>query len=206
MGGSTTLATRLRAAFEITFSYVLLPIVSIYALLLALATLNAVLAVLGSVCVFLSMYIGLRKVEYGSQILSAIKIEEAPLRITRLLSETTNRGVLINQFIIRTLAEKSGISQTDLYHTLPISLEMCPTKEMVRQYVKKLEKEGIIKNMAPQVGEAKKKVYVLTKKGKWCVQAIRKYYPTYYVSFLIRDILRTRFQKKLPLFNSVTDG
>lgn len=149
----------------------------------------------------ITIYVGLRKVQYDSKILNTIRINEAPIHITRLLSETTNRGVLINQWIIKTLAEKRGISQTDLYHELPISAELCPTKEMVRQYVKKLEKEGIVEDIAPRLGEGKKKVYVLTKRGKWCMQAIKKYYPTYYVSFLVRDILKTRLKKKLPPFN-----
>lgn len=199
------MAERLRAAFELILFYVILPIFSIYAILQAIITSNIILAVFGSVYMALSIYVVLRKVQYDSKILNTIKIDEAPFHLTRLFSETTNRGVLINQLIIKTLAEKSGISQTDLYHELPISAEMCPTKEMVRRYINKLEKEGFIRNIAPQLGEAKKKVYVLTKKGEWSVHAIKKYYPAYYVSFLIRDILRTRFRKKLPSFNSITE-
>ena len=198
------MAKRLGAASELIIFYVILPIFSTYALWLAIVTSSIILAVFGSIYMALSIYMVLRKVQYDSKILNTIKIDEAPIHITRLLSETTNRGVLINQLIVKTLAEKSGISQTGLYHELPISAEMCPTKEMVRHYINKLEKEKIIRNMASEIGEAKKKVYILTNKGQWCVQVIEKYYPTYYVSFLVRDILRTRFRKKLQHFDSIT--
>ena len=205
MEGERTLAKRLVAASELILFYVILPIFSVYALFQAIITTNVILAVFGYVYIVLSIYVALRKVQYDSKILNTIRIDEAPIHITRLLSETTTRGVLINQLIIKTLAEKSRISQTDLYNELPISAEMCPTKEMVRRYINRLEKEKIIRNIAQEIGEAKKKVYILTKKGEWCVQAIKKYYPTYYVSFLIRDILRTRFRKKLPHFDSITE-
>jgi hypothetical protein len=147
----------------------------------------------------------LRTVEYSSKILNTIKIEEAQPHLTQLLSETTNRGVLINQLIIKTIYENHGISQTDLYRELPIPEELRPTKERVRQYAVVLEAEKLIKDMAPEVGEGKKRVYVLTKRGEWCVSAINQYYPTYFISYLVRGILRTRLRNKLPAFDSITD-
>jgi len=183
---------------------VMVPIMGIYFFVLMIITQNIYFAVVIIMYVCLSVFIGLRKVDYGSKILNTIRIEEAPINITRLLSETTNRGVLINQLIIKTLAEKRGISQTDLYRELPIPAETCPTKERVRQYAVKLENEKIIRNIASEAAEGKKRVYVLTKRGEWCLLAIRKYYPTYYGSFLVRDVLRTRLRKKLPSFDSIT--
>jgi len=185
--------------------YVVVPIIGIYYLALAINTQSIVFAIATVMYACLFTFLGSRKVDYGSKILNTIRIEEAPIHITELLSETTSRGVLINQLIIKTLAGKRGISQTDLHRELPIPPETSLTKERVRQYALGLESEGIIRDISSEVGEGKKRVYVLTKRGEWCLSAIRKYYPTYYVSFLIRDVLRTRLRNKLPPFDSVNE-
>ena len=196
---------KLVATAELLLYYVLLPIFCIYSLWLAIITSNILPIFFGAVFLSLSIVVVLRKVPYDSKILNTIKIEEAPIYLTRLLSETTNRGILINQLIIKTLYDKTGLSQTDLYHELPVQAQLCPTKEMVRLYIKKLEEAEIIKDIAREYGEAKKKIYVLTKKGEWCFEAIKKYYPTYYVSYLIRDLLKTRLRRKLHPFENINN-
>ena len=199
------MSARLNAIAELLVFYVTVPVITVFLFVIMVNTQNIAVVVMAVTYVCLFAFIGLRKVDYGSKILNAVIIEEAPIQITRLLSETTSRGVLINQLIIRTLAEKRGISQTDLYRELPIAAELCPTKEMVRQYAKKLENEKIIRDIASEIGEGKKRVYVLTKRGEWCMLAIKKYYPRYYVSFLVRDLLKTRLRNKLPPFDSVKE-
>jgi len=197
---------RLNAIAELILFYLILPIVGIFSFVLALSSESIArigYAITTVMYASFSVVIWLKKVDYGSKILNTIKIDEAPIQITRLLSETTNRGVLINQLIIKTLAEKRGISQTDLHRELPISADMAPSKERVRQYTLILEKEGIVKDIASELGEGKKRVYLLTNRGQWCLKAINKYYPTYYVTFLIRSILKTRLRSKLPPFDSV---
>lgn len=197
---------RLQAILHLILFYILIPILTIYILWQAYIQLNVVFGAIALLYVAISIYLALYEVPYYSKTLNVIRIEEAPIHVTRLLSETTNRGILINQLIIKTLMNKpSGISQTDLYHELPIPADLCPTKEMVRQYIKRLEREGIIRDIAHEVGEAKRRLYILTKRGRWCAKGIRKYYPKYYLSYLLRNILRTRFRKKLPQFYSVPE-
>lgn len=181
----------------------MLPILTFYFLYFALITGSLPMIVMSVVYVGFSVYLWLRKIEYSGTVLNTIKIEEAPLKITRLLSETNNRGLLINQLIIKTIAENKGISQTKLYRLLPIPEETRPTKENIRQYVLALESEGIIKDVSSEVGEAKKRVYVLTKRGEWCIDAIKRYFPTYYVLYMVRVIFKTRIHGKLCDFNLV---
>jgi hypothetical protein len=184
----------------------MLPLLTVYLLYFALTVGNLPMIVVSVAYVGLSIYIWLRKIEYSGTVLNTIKIEEAPLKITRLLSETNNRGLLINQLIIKTIAENKGISQTKLYRLLPIPEESRPTKENIRQYVLVLESEGIIKDVSSEVGEAKKRVYVLTKRGEWCINAIRRYFPTYYVLYMVRVIFKTRIHGKLRDFNLVENA
>lgn len=179
--------------------------ITVFLFVVAISSQNIPIAALTVMYVFLAVFMGFRKVDYGSTSLNTIRIEEAPLKITQLLSETTNKGVLINQLIIKTVASRRMISQTDLYGELPIPNNMCPTKEMVRQYILGLEKEMIIRDVASEIGEGKKRAYVLTKHGEWCVSAIEKYYPEYYVSFLVKNVLKTRLRYKLPSYDSVKE-
>jgi len=197
--------SRPKALVALILFYIVVPIIGIYYLALSVSTQSTVFAIATVVYFCLFAFLASRKVDYGSKILNAIKIEEAPIHVTELLSETTSRGVLINQLIIKTLAGKHGISQTDLHRDLEIPPEISITKERVRQYALGLKGEGIIHDISPEMGEGKKRAYVLTKRGEWCLLAIRKYYPTYYVSYLIRDILRTRLRNKLPPFDSIKE-
>ena len=121
--------------------------------------------------------------------LESIYIEEAPPFINKLLSETTNRGVLINQLIIKTIANKPMISQTKLYEEIKqiIGPRNCPVKEMIRRYLKKLEKAKIIKDISHETAQAREKAYVLTERGKWCLDAIKRYYPEYFPLFISLD-------------------
>jgi hypothetical protein len=200
------LTEKLRAASYVVLFYIVVPTFGAYALWQGFNTSSIPIAIFGVIYVVLSIYMAQAKTNYDSKTLNTIRIEEAPLDVTRLLSETTNRGVLINQLIIETLSRnRRGMSQTDLIDELPISSSLRPTREMVRIYVTKLEKKNIIKDVGPQFSEAKRKIYVLTKKGEWCVEAIKKYYPKYYVSFLIRNLLRTRLRKRLPQFESIKE-
>lgn len=197
--------SKLRALVEIICFYVTVPIIGILAFISAESTQNIAMTISAIAYASLSLFLWFRKVEYDSKTLNAIKIKEAPIQITQLLSETTNKGVLINQFILKTIAENNGISQKGVYTELPIPEAMCPTEEMVRIYTVKLRDHGLVQDMAGAVGEGKKRVYVLTKRGEWCIEAIKKYYPRYYIKFLIRVILRTHLRKKLPSFISIKE-
>ena len=185
--------------------YVLLPEVTFLFLIFAIFTKDILWISVAILYVIVLFYIITFKVHYDAERLEGIYIEEAPHSINRLLSETTNQGVLINQLIIETIARKRMISQTELYEELRqlIGPRLCPVKEMVRRYMKKLEDEKIIKDVSHEVVQARKKAYVLSKRGKWCFDAIKKYYPNYLFIYLIRCMVRTRFRKKLPLFESV---
>ena len=149
---------RLIALFSIILFYVTVPIVGILLAILAVGAGSLLLAIPAVMYVSLSLFIWFRKVEYDSKTLNAVRFDEAPLEITQLLSETTNRGVLINQLIIKTIAEHRGISQADIYRELPISEGMRPTEEMVRLYTVKLREIGLVRDMASTVGEGKKRV------------------------------------------------
>jgi hypothetical protein len=69
-----------------------------------------------------------------------------------------------------------------------------------------LEKENIIHDVAPDISQGKKRAYVLTKHGEWCMSAIKKYYPKYYVSFLVKNVLKTRLRHKLSAYDSVKEN
>jgi hypothetical protein len=183
----------------------LLPMVSFYLLYFAVISGSLPMIVLSAAYVGISVYVWLRKIEYSGTVLSTIKIEEAPLKISRLLSETNNRGLLINQLIIKTIAGKKGLSQTELYRQLPIPEDLRSTKENIRHYLLALESEGIIRDASSEVGEAKKRVYMLTKRGEWCIDAVKRYFPTYYVLYMVRVVFKTRIHGKLRDFNSVED-
>jgi len=185
--------------------YVLFPEVTILLLLFAISTKDLLWIMVAVLYVLVLFFVITFKVHYDAERLESIYIEEAPPFINRLLSETTNRGVLINQLIINTVAKKPMISQQKLYDELRylIGPRNCPVKEMVRKYLKKLEDAKIIKDMSHNIAQTKEKAYVLTKRGKWCFDAIRKYYPNYLFVYLVRCMLRTKFRKKLPLFESI---
>ena len=191
---------------ELIVFYIALPFFSAYAVFLAIITQSLPLAYFAIIYILLTAFIMLRKVRYDSKLLATINIEEAPPNITQLLSETTSRGILVNQLIIKTINETPKISQTDLYKRLPIASALRPTKERIRHFVLGLETARIIRDMASDVSEGKKRVYVLTKRGEWCLPAIKKYYPTYYISFLLRVVLKTHFRQKLPTFESLEDS
>lgn len=198
----------LKAIIYFSFVYVVFPFFISLELLFYLMTAERTVPLVAAVLTLaLWFLVAVQRVKYDSSTLNSIKLEEAPIKITRLLSETTNHGALLNQAIVRVLEKKSHISQKDLYEELKteISAELLPSKEMVRQYIEKLENEGIIKNVASEVAEAKKKAYVLTNRGKWCCLAIKKYYPKYRASFILRNFIRSRFHKNLPQFESVQE-
>lgn len=196
---------RQRATIQLLLFFIVVPLMGFYMIIQAIAMNYFPLFITGIFYFAVSIWVGFRRARYDSEALQSIKLEEAPPHIRQLLSETTNRGILINQLIILALAEKQGISQTDLYKQLPIPSEVCPTKERVRQYAIILEGQRIIADKAQEYGEAKKKVYVLTRRGQWCLEAIKRYYPRYYFSFLTRNILKTRFRKNLPLYDSIVE-
>ena len=196
---------RQRATILLLLFFIVVPLMGFYLIIQAIASNYLPLFIAGIFYFAISIWVGLRRARYDGETLQSIKLEEAPPHIGRLLSETTNRGILINQLIILALAEKQGISQTDLYEQLPIPSEVCPTKERVRQYAIILEEQKIIVDKAPEYGEAKKKIYMLTRRGQWCLKAIKKYYPRYYFSFLIHNILKTRFRKNLPPYDSIVE-
>ena len=191
------------ALMELITVYIVFPIFSAFVIILALVAKNTFLILFGAVYMLFFVWVAIRKVRYDSNFLTTIDIKEAPPYVTQLLSETTSRGVLINQLIIETLNENPQISQTELYKRLPIQPAIRPTKERVRQFALKLQKSSIIRDIAPNVSEGRNCVYVLTERGKWCVSAINQYYPRYYVSFLVRVILKTHFRKELPSFESL---
>lgn len=195
--------SRLNALFSLIFFYVTVPIVGILFTVLTLGAGNTLFAIPAAMYVGLSLLIWLRKVEYDGKTLNTIRIEEAPLEISQLLSETTNRGVLINQLIIAAILERRGISQADIYRELSITEGTRPTEEMVRLYTVKLREKGLVRDMAPAVGEGKKRVYILTERGEWCAEAMKKYFPKYYVFFLVKVFLKTRWRKKLPPFEPI---
>lgn len=200
-----TTLERISAIVYFSLVYIVLPIVTLLAAWIFFISANLLILIAAALAFVVWLLEAPQKVKYDSSTLNSIRIEEAPIGITRLLSETTNRGVLIHQAIIRVLAEKSHISQTELYDELQLqtSSNLLPSKEMVRKYIENLEQEDIIKNVGLEVAERKKKAYVLTKKGNWCNSAIRKYYPTYRVSFILRNLIKSRLRKKLPLFDSI---
>ena len=84
---------RLNAIAKLILFYLILPIVGIFSFYLALNSQSiarigyAITTVMYSA---FSVMIWLKKVNYDSKVLNTIKIEEAPIQITRLLSETTN--------------------------------------------------------------------------------------------------------------------
>ncbi len=193
------------ALTELIIVYVVFPIFSTFVLWLAIITRSTFLLAFAASYFILFAFVAVRKVRYDSHFLASIDIKEAPSNITQLLSETTSRGILINQLIIKTIDQNPRISQTELHKKLPIQPQMCPTKERVRQFAVELQKLEIIRDMASDLSEGKKCVYILTKRGEWCLLAIKQYYPRYYVQFLVRDILKTHFRKNLVSFESLNN-
>ena len=187
--------------------YVLFPEFTILFLILAILVKDILWISIAAVYIAVLFYMITLRVHYDAELLESIYIKEAPPFINRILSETTNRGVLINQLIIRIVAENPRISQTKLYEKIRQSIgpRNCPVKEMVRRYLKKLENANIIKDISHEIAQSKKKAYVLTKRGKWCLNAVKKYYPNYLIVYLVRCMLQTRFRKQLPPFESIVE-
>jgi hypothetical protein len=193
------------AFFRFLILYVLFPEITALLFIFAIFTGNIIWMLIAVFYAIVLAYVLTSKVHYDAERLEGIYIEEeAPPFINKLLSETTNRGVLINQLIIKIVAENPLISQTKLYEKIKQSIgsRNCPVKEMIRRYLRELENADIIKDMSHNTAQSKEKAYVLTKRGKWCLDAIRKYYPNYLIIYLVRCILRTRFRKELPSFES----
>ena|GEM_PF-4511447 len=188
--------------------YVLFPEVTVLFLVFAILVKDILWILIAIIYVIVLFYIITLRVHYDAKRLESIYIEEAPPFINKLLSETTNRGVLINQLIIKTIANKPMISQTKLYEEIKqiIGPRNCPVKEMIRRYLKKLEKAKIIKDISHETAQAREKAYVLTERGKWCLDAIKRYYPEYFPIYLIRCMLQTKFRKKLPPLESLKDN
>ena len=94
--------------------YVLFPEFTILFLILAILVKDILWISIAAVYIAVLFYMITLRVHYDAELLESIYIEEAPPFINRILSETTNRGVLINQLIIRIVAENPRISQTKL--------------------------------------------------------------------------------------------
>ena len=139
--------------------YVLFPEVTVLFLVFAILVKDILWILIAIIYVIVLFYIITLRVHYDAKRLESIYIEEAPPFINKLLSETTNRGVLINQLIIKTIANKPMISQTKLYEEIKqiIGPRNCPVKEMIRQYLKKLEKAKIIKDISHETAQAREK-------------------------------------------------
>lgn len=154
-----TTLERISAIVYFSLVYIVLPIVTLLAAWIFFISANLLILIAAALAFVVWLLEAPQKVKYDSSTLNSIRIEEAPIGITRLLSETTNRGVLIHQAIIRVLAEKSHISQTELYDELQLqtSSNLLPSKEMVRKYIENLEQEDIIKNVGLEVAERKRK-------------------------------------------------
>lgn len=127
-----------------------------------------------------------------SEVLDMVRIPNAPTEIEDLLKVTT-RGTnrLIVAHLIRTLGEKTRLSQTGLVDSVS-KLDLKLSRPAITSYIDRLEKQGIVKSKQEYT-----KAYSLTRQGEWCYKAVKICFPKRYISFLVRHYLGL---KKLPPF------
>lgn len=138
------------------------------------------------------------KVPYSDlDTLDRVVIPQAPKEISNLLKKTT-RGTnhLINVELISVLGKKPLIQSRIVERTQKRRIKLSSTQ--IIDYLSKLVTRSII--------HSKKGVYEreysLTKKGKWCYEAVRECFPKRHFWFIIRHYLGVR---KLPSFPKVIE-
>lgn len=146
--------------------------------------------VLQSLTLFiLSLYLGVSYSDLDTR--DMVVVPNAPRQIAKLLKETT-RGTnrLINVEIISVLGRRPLIQSRVVECVQKKGINLTSTR--IIEYLSKLEKLGIIHSE-----KGYKRTYSLTKKGKWCREAIRECFPRTNLWFIIRYYLGIR---RLPTF------
>ncbi len=116
-----------------------------------------------------------KRKDYGEKI---IELKEAPLNISNLLKDVVKRR------IIRCLSKERK-------YVSAISREINENAPRTRYHLKQLEKGGLVTSFQL----AREVYFTLTKKGKWCVEAINYYYPTTNFQWIL-----SRLNKALGMF------
>ncbi|HKZ45236.1 MAG TPA: helix-turn-helix domain-containing protein [archaeon] len=98
-----------------------------------------------------------RKINYKDRI---IEIKEAPIGINNILRDPIKRGIL-------------KILKKDKKYLSRIAMELGLNPARARFHLKQLENFRLLSSYKL----ARESYYSLTKKGKWCLDAVQKYYP-----------------------------
>lgn len=138
------------------------------------------------------------KVPYADlDILDSVRIPQAPKEISSLLKKTT-RGTnrLINVELISVLGKKPLIQSRIVERTQKRGINLSSTQ--IIGYLSELETKSIIHSKKGTY----EREYSLTKKGKWCYEAVKECFPKRQFWFIIRHYLGVR---KLPPFPKVIE-
>jgi len=129
-----------------------------------------------------------------SKVLDMVEIPNAPRKIETLLKRRTSKTYrLINAQLILILGTKKTLSQSDLAkHLNKRGFDF--SIPGVTRYISELKNEGIFESRKG----AYRIEYSLTKKGKWCYEAVKKCFPKRFFFFVIRHYLKLRKLREFP--------
>jgi hypothetical protein len=139
-----------------------------------------------------------KRVDYTSNMIEELNLNEIPENIRRLIIKTSARGKFVNQAMLKSLSQNDGLSLTQLHERLRRQgIKLTPPAERV--YAEKLEKADLLRIE----GTPKERSLVLTDVGVWTRDAIEKVFPEWYYLFVYRNKLGVRsippFPTSLPL-------
>jgi hypothetical protein len=100
-----------------------------------------------------------------------VDVKEAPLHINNVLKDDTKRNII------------KSLKKEKKYLTL-IAREIGESVAKTKYHLHGLEKVGLIGSMKL----TREKFFLLTKKGEWCLNAIRIYYPKNNLEKLINEM------------------
>jgi len=100
-----------------------------------------------------------------------VDVKEAPLHINNVLKDDTKRNII------------KSLKKEKKYLTL-IAREIGDSVAKTKYHLHELEKVGLIGSMKL----TREKFFLLTKKGEWCLNAIRIYYPKNNLEKLISEM------------------
>lgn len=143
----------------------------------------------------LSIYFGwlFNKVRYSDTlILDKVTIYGAPEEVSNQL-KTTNKNRLVTVNIIEFLGKvnKKPIQSEIVKYLTSVKIDLTPTR--IREILSDLKRLGLIKSSKPTY----ERQYWLTKKGEWCLEAIKYYFPNRNGLFILRNEI---IQKQFPIF------
>jgi predicted transcriptional regulator len=143
----------------------------------------------------LSIYFGwlFSKVRYSDTlILDKVIIYGAPEQVSNQLKTTSkNRLVTVNIIELLGKVNKKPIQNDIVKYLISVKIDLTPTR--IREILSDLERLGLIKSSKPTY----ERQYWLTKKGEWCLEAIKYYFPSRNGLFVFRNEI---IQKQFPIF------